>query len=68
MEIVIGSEKNGFAYSEKVLVYLIHKLFPNINIVNKNDDTCDIIVSSLNWGANDSDRWNKIKKNYIYFY
>jgi hypothetical protein len=67
MEIVIGSEKNGFAYSEKVLVYLIHKLFPNINIVNKNDDTCDIIVSSLNWGANDSDRWNKIKKNYIYF-
>lgn len=67
MEIVIGSEKNGFEYSQKILVYLIQKLFPSIKIVNKNDETCDIVVSSFNWGANDSDRWNKIKKNYIYF-
>ena len=67
MEIVIGSEKNGFEYSKDVLIYLIQKIFPGINIVNKNDDTCDIIVSSNNWGTSDSDRWNRILKNYIYF-
>jgi len=62
MEIVIGSEKSGFEYSKQVLEYLIKKIFPDINIVNKNDDTCDIIVSSTYINT-----WNRILKNYIYF-
>ena len=62
---IIGSEGMGFHYGNKVFKYLLNKLYPNIIIENKNDDSCHFIMSSFFF--HEEKQWNTQKKKYIYF-
>jgi len=64
MKIIIGSEGMGI-WGNKVLIYLLNKLYPNIDIENKNTSECNFIV--LSHFISIEPLWNKENKKYIYW-
>lgn len=69
MKIIIGSEGMGFNVGwrtgDVVVTYLLKKLYPNVEIENKNTANCDFILSSF--FNNFEPLWNREKKKYIYW-
>lgn len=62
--LILGSEGMGI-WGSCVINRLITMLYPDIEIINKNDNSCNIIMKSDFVG--DENRWNNIKKKYIYW-
>lgn len=67
MQLIIGSEKCGYAYGGKVLVYLIKILLKDIKLCLEHCDSSDLIISSHNFEMFNCDTINTQKKNYVYF-
>jgi hypothetical protein len=69
MKIVIGSEGMGFNKNwrtgDVIITYLLKKIYPNVEIENKNTPHCDFIMSSL--FSNHEPLWNTQKNKYIYW-
>tara|TARA_B110000971_G_scaffold193195_1_gene205975 strand:+ start:51 stop:944 length:894 start_codon:yes stop_codon:yes gene_type:complete len=64
MKIMIGSEGMGI-WGRKVIDYLLHIIYPKIEIEYKNSATCDYIIASH--FSNHEPLWNITFKKYIYW-
>lgn len=63
--IIIGSEGCGYTNSYYFINYLIYLYNPNLKVIYKNNNNCDIIIYTH--FLHHQKKWNRVKKPYILY-